>query len=182
MTITNTQLALDITTLVAKWNLREQEMITWISGTVGGGPTSNGKYPLTDVNDVTVDVTCPAQLQFDMDALTESARSYASAAAAAADDTEIVAGDTIQSANNAGISASLADTNATRAETARSFAQTHESNSQVYYDMFKELYLGPWLEAPLVDNKGNALLEGAFYWDTVLKAMRVWNAVSWQPF
>ena len=40
-------------------------------------------------------------------------------------------------------------------------------------------YLGPKATAPTVDNDGNALIEGALYFDTALDALRVWDGSSW---
>ena len=50
-------------------------------------------------------------------------------------------------------------------------------------DQFDDRYLGSKAIAPSVDNDGNALLEGALYWDSVSKQMMVWDATNtvWLP-
>jgi len=182
MSITNTQLALDIANLVSQWQLRENEMINWLSGTVGGGPSSNGKYTLTDVNGVAVDVTCPAQLQADMNDLTTGASGYSGSALQSATNASISKDDAQTIYNNVVLLASQVSTDKALAETASLTAQTHEANSLAHYEAMTALYLGPHAAAPLVDNKGNTLQEGAIYWDTVLKALYVWNATNWVIF
>jgi hypothetical protein len=47
------------------------------------------------------------------------------------------------------------------------------------YDSFDDRYLGPKSSAPSVDNDGNTLLEGTFYWNSTSKSMFVWNATAW---
>ena len=46
-------------------------------------------------------------------------------------------------------------------------------------DQFDDRYLGSKATEPTLDNDGNALQEGALYWDSTLKAMRVWDGASW---
>jgi len=47
------------------------------------------------------------------------------------------------------------------------------------YDNFDDRYLGAKSSAPTLDNDGNALIEGALYWNTVTKAMLAWNGTAW---
>jgi hypothetical protein len=47
------------------------------------------------------------------------------------------------------------------------------------YDSFDDRYLGAKSSAPTLDNDGNALLTGAFYWNTVDNAMYVWSGTAW---
>ena len=47
------------------------------------------------------------------------------------------------------------------------------------YDSFDDRYLGAKASAPSVDNDGNALIEGALYWNTTAKAMLAWNGTAW---
>ena len=47
------------------------------------------------------------------------------------------------------------------------------------YDSFDDRYLGAKASPPSVDNDGNALLTGAFYWNTVDNAMYVWTGAAW---
>jgi hypothetical protein len=48
------------------------------------------------------------------------------------------------------------------------------------YDQFDDRYLGSRADNPTVDNDGNTLLEGALYWNSTAKVMRVWDGVIWK--
>jgi hypothetical protein len=47
------------------------------------------------------------------------------------------------------------------------------------YDNFDDRYLGAKSTAPSVDNDGNALLEGAIYWNSSANAMYAWTGTEW---
>jgi hypothetical protein len=47
------------------------------------------------------------------------------------------------------------------------------------YDSFDDRYLGAKATAPSVDNDGNALIEGALYWNSVDNAMYAWDGAAW---
>jgi hypothetical protein len=47
------------------------------------------------------------------------------------------------------------------------------------YDSFDDRYLGAKASAPSVDNDGNALVEGALYWNSTSKAMLSWDGSAW---
>lgn len=47
------------------------------------------------------------------------------------------------------------------------------------YDSFDDRYLGAKSSAPTLDNDGNALIEGALYWNSTSKAMLSWNGSAW---
>jgi hypothetical protein len=47
------------------------------------------------------------------------------------------------------------------------------------YDSFDDRYLGSKSTAPSVDNDGNALIEGALYWNSVSNAMLAWDGSAW---
>jgi hypothetical protein len=47
------------------------------------------------------------------------------------------------------------------------------------YDNFDDRYLGAKATAPSVDNDGNALIEGALYWNSVDNAMYAWDGAAW---
>jgi hypothetical protein len=47
------------------------------------------------------------------------------------------------------------------------------------YDSFDDRYLGSKSTAPSVDNDGNALIEGAIYWNSVDNAMYAWTGSEW---
>jgi hypothetical protein len=47
------------------------------------------------------------------------------------------------------------------------------------YDNFDDRYLGAKSSAPSVDNDGDALVEGALYWNSVDNAMYAWTGSEW---
>jgi hypothetical protein len=47
------------------------------------------------------------------------------------------------------------------------------------YDSFDDRYLGSKSTAPSVDNDGDALLEGAIYWNSSANAMYAWTGSEW---
>jgi hypothetical protein len=47
------------------------------------------------------------------------------------------------------------------------------------YDSFDDRYLGSKSSAPTLDNDGNALIEGALYWNSVSNAMLAWDGSEW---
>jgi hypothetical protein len=47
------------------------------------------------------------------------------------------------------------------------------------YDSFDDRYLGAKATAPSVDNDGNALIEGALYWNSTSNAMLAWDGAAW---
>jgi hypothetical protein len=122
MSITNTQLADAVSDLIASWQTFMDEHRAWLGGVVGGGPNSDGKYPLTDDLDVTVLVKAPAQLQADVTGMVSSASAYATAASASATAAAASATTASTQAGNAASSASAASTSASTASTQASNA------------------------------------------------------------
>jgi hypothetical protein len=47
------------------------------------------------------------------------------------------------------------------------------------YDDFDDRYLGSKSTAPTLDNDGNALIEGALYWNSTSNAMLAWDGAAW---
>lgn len=47
------------------------------------------------------------------------------------------------------------------------------------YDSFDDRYLGPKASDPTLDNDGNALLQGALYFNTTTNSMKVYEGSSW---
>jgi hypothetical protein len=47
------------------------------------------------------------------------------------------------------------------------------------YDDFDDRYLGAKASAPTLDNDGNALIEGALYWNSVSDTMFAWTGSAW---
>lgn len=77
-------------------------------------------------------------------------------------------------------SATSAATSASSAATSASSAATSASSAATSYDEFDDRYLGSKANAPTLDNDGNALLEGALYWNSTNKNMNVYNGTAWE--
>jgi hypothetical protein len=51
--------------------------------------------------------------------------------------------------------------------------------AEAAYDSFDDRYLGAKSSAPTLDNDGNALIEGALYWNSVADTMFAWTGSAW---
>jgi len=58
-------------------------------------------------------------------------------------------------------------------------AQAAQVAAEAALDSFDDRYLGSKSSAPSVDNDGNALIEGALYWNSVDNAMYAWTGTEW---
>ena len=58
-------------------------------------------------------------------------------------------------------------------------AAASASAAATTYDNFDDRYLGAKSSAPSVDNDGNAIIEGALYWNSVDNAMYAWDGSAW---
>ena len=88
-------------------------------------------------------------------AAASSATAAASSASAAA-----------TSESNANTYKSAAETAKTAAETAKTAAETAKTAAETALDTFDDRFLGAKSSNPTVDNDGNALIDGALYFDT----------------
>jgi hypothetical protein len=58
-------------------------------------------------------------------------------------------------------------------------AAASASAAATTYDNFDDRYLGSKSTPPSVDNDGNAIIEGALYWNSVDNAMYAWDGAAW---
>ena len=137
------------------------------------GHTSSGTQPLTTNAD-----------SAKWDLLVDAASATASAAAAATSETNAATSET-----NAATSAATANTHKndaqtaktaseaaqTAAETARTAAQTAQAAAEAALDNFDDRFLGAKATDPTLDNDGNALTDGALYFDTTNNVMKVYD-------
>jgi hypothetical protein len=84
------------------------------------------------------------------------------------------------SASNASSSASDASTYASNASTYASNSASSAASAEAAWDQFDDTYLGQKASDPTVDNDGNPLATGAFYFNTTSNVMRVYNGSAWQ--
>jgi hypothetical protein len=65
------------------------------------------------------------------------------------------------------------------AEDARDAAAISEINAEAAWDSLDDRYLGMKVVEPTADNDGDALVEGALYWNSTDKQLYVWDSLSW---
>ena len=135
--------------------------------------TSSGSQPISTNTDV-----AKWGLLVDAYSATASAASASASASAAATSESNAA----TSESNASTSASNAATSETNASNSASAASTSETNAAASYDSFDDRYLGAKATDPSVDNDGDALIDGALYFDTTLNVMKVYDlgTTSWK--
>ena len=116
---------------------------------------------------------------------TASASSETNAAASAA--------AALGSQNAAASSASAASASETASASSQTAASTSETNAAAsavsaaasaasaaaIYDQFDDRYLGVFATAPTVDNDGNALVQGALYYNSTDSTMYVYSGSTW---
>jgi hypothetical protein len=79
---------------------------------------------------------------------------------------------------DAAASAAAALASATAAGTSAGAAATSATAAAAALDSFDDRYLGSKASDPTVDNDGNALLDGAIYWNPSIPSMRVYSTSS----
>ena len=119
MAFTNAQLAQQIANLIEYWAEFNQEYSDWVGGTVGGGPNSDGEYPLTNWAGEETLLPCPAALA---DNVTGTVAIVAASEAAAA------ASEAAAAASEVG--AALSETNSETYKDAAAASQTAAATSE----------------------------------------------------
>ena len=122
MAISNADLAEKISTLIDFWSQLTVEYKNWLGGSVGGGPSSDGKYPLTNFTGDEILVECPARLSDDVGGFVDQAETSATEAAASAT-------AALASEDEALVQKGLAVDARVLAQTARTEAETAESSA-----------------------------------------------------
>ena len=142
--------------------------------------TSSGSQPLTTNTN-----SSAWNLIVDAASATTSATNAASSATAAANSATAAANSATaaassqtaaaSSATTASTKATQADTAKTAAQTAQTAAETAKTAAETALDSFDDRYLGAKTSNPTVDNDGNALIDGALYFNTTVNRMRVYD-------
>jgi hypothetical protein len=128
--------------------------------------TSTGAQPISSNTDV-----AKWALLVDAASATTSASAAASSASAAATSESNAA----TSESNAATSESNAATSESNAATSESNAAASASSAATLYDNFDDRYLGAKATDPTLDNDGDALIDGALYFDTANNVMKVYD-------
>ena len=144
------------------------------------GHTSSGAQPLTTNTDSAkwdLIVDAATATTSSTNAASSASAAASSATAAAASQTAAASSQTAaaSSATAAASSASTASTKATQADTAKTAAQAAQTAAETALDSFDDRYLGAKSSNPTLDNDGNALIDGALYFNTTVNRMRVYD-------
>lgn len=70
----------------------------------------------------------------------------------------------------------------TAAEAAQTAAEAAQTAAEAAFDSFDDVYLGAKASDPTLDNDGDALVEGQFYWNTGTDTLRFYDGSSWSAF
>jgi hypothetical protein len=109
-----------------------------------------------------------------------NAASSATASASSATAAASSASTASTQASNASTSASTASTQATNAASSATAASNAQAAAEAALDTFDDRFLGAKASDPTVDNDGNALLDGALYFDTTNDIMKVYDLTNTQ--
>lgn len=90
-----------------------------------------------------------------------------------------LASDVTSKQTTASNAATTATNQADLANSSRIAAQDAAAAAAASYDSFDDRYLGAKASDPTLDNDGNALIEGALYWNSTVKEHRTWNGTAW---
>ena len=138
--------------------------------------TSSGSLPLTTNTD-----SAKWDLLVDAASATSSASAAATSATNAANSATAAAtsaSNASTSESNAATSASTATTQATNASNSATAAQTAQAAAEAALDNFDDRFLGAKATDPTLDNDGNALQDGALYFDTTNDIMKVYDLTN----
>ena len=142
------------------------------------GHTSSGSQPLTTNTD-----SAKWDLLVDAASATTSATNAAASATAAANSASAASTsetNAATSATTATTKAGEASTSATNAETAKTAAETAQAAAEAALDNFDDRFLGAKASDPTVDNDGDALTDGALYFNTTDDVMKVYDLTNTQ--
>jgi len=142
--------------------------------------TSSGAQPLTTNThsanwDLLVDAATATTQASNASSSATAAATSATAAANSATAAATSATNAASSASTATTKATQADTAKTAAETAKTAAETAKTAAEAALDSFDDRYLGVKNSNPTLDNDGNALLDGALYFNGSSNIMRVYD-------
>ena len=138
--------------------------------------TSSGSQPLTTNTD-----SAKWDLLVDAASATTSATNAAASATASANSASAASTsetNAATSATTATTKASEASTSATNAETAKTAAETAQTAAEAALDNFDDRFLGAKASDPTVDNDGDALTDGALYFNTTDDVMKVYDLTN----
>lgn len=138
--------------------------------TVAGDTTNIGTVAtnIADVNTAATNITA-----------IQNASTNATTATTKASEAATSATNAATSETNAATSETNAATSATAAAASQVAAAASASSAASAYDTFDDRYLGSKTANPTVDNDGNALVQGALFFNSTANEMRVYDGANW---
>ena len=143
------------------------------------GHTASGSQPISSNTDV-----AKWDLLVDAYSATASATAAASSASAASTSETNAATSATTATTQAGISttqAGISTTQATASAASATAAQTAQTAAEAALDNFDDKFLGAKASDPTLDNDGDALTDGALYFNTTSNVIKYYNGTSWSP-
>ena len=137
--------------------------------------TASATSATNSSNSATASATSATNASNSASAASTSETNAASSASAASTS----ASNASTSETNAATSATTATTQATNSATSATAAQTAQAAAELAYDNFDDRYLGPKSSDPTTDNDGDALIDGALYFNTTGNVLKYWNGSAW---
>ena len=142
--------------------------------------TSSGSQPLTTNTDsakwsLIVDAASSTSSQTAAAASATAAANSATASAASASTAETHKNDAETAKTASETAKTGSETAKTAAETAKTAAETAQAAAEAALDTFDDKFLGSKTSDPTVDNDGNALTDGALYFNTTDDVMKVYD-------
>ena len=142
--------------------------------------TSSGTTPISSNADsakwdLVIDASYAATQATNAAASATAAATSATNAATSATNAATSETNAATSETNAATSETNAATSATNAATSATNAANSASAAEATFDLFDDAYLGAKASDPTLDNDGNALQDGALYFDTTNNVMKVYD-------
>ena len=140
------------------------------------GHTSSGAEPLTTNTD-----SAKWDLLVDAESATTAANTATTKAAealASANNAATSESNALSHKNDAETAKTAAELAETNAETAQTAAEVAQAAAEAALDNFDDRFLGAKASDPTLDNDGNALLDGALYFNTTDDVMKVYDLTN----
>jgi len=140
------------------------------------GHTSSGAEPLTTNTD-----SAKWDLLVDAETATTAANTATTKAAealASANNAATSESNALTYKNDAETAKTAAELAETNAETAQTAAEVAQAAAEAALDTFDDRFLGAKATDPTLDNDGNALQDGALYYDTTNELMKVYDLTN----
>ena len=140
------------------------------------GHTSSGSQPLTTNTD-----SAKWDLLVDAESATTAANTATTKAAealASANNAATSESNALSHKNDAETAKTAAELAETNAETAQTAAEVAQAAAEAALDNFDDRFLGAKASDPTLDNDGNALLDGALYFNTTDDVMKVYDLTN----